>query len=79
MLTPEEAKDWPMHYLWAEEIKPGDYLIVMGEFQKVDRVKSFEPYSSIQIAARGASGSINYARTNKHRPHDSFWVLVKPA
>jgi hypothetical protein len=76
--TPEEAKDWPLYYLWAEKVKAGDYLIVMSEFQKVERVKSFKPYTSIQIVARSASGPINYARTNKHRPYDQFWVLVKP-
>jgi hypothetical protein len=77
--APVEAEGWPLRYRWAEEIKAGDYLIVMGDFQKVDRVNTFEPYASIQIVARGKEGVINYARTSRHRPYDSFWVLVSPA
>lgn len=77
--TPSEAEDWPLRWLYAEEIKAGDYLIDMGEFMKVIRVTTFEPLGAIQILARGdKSGAINYARTNRHRVHDQFWVLQKP-
>lgn len=68
--TPDEAKEWPLRYRYAHEVKPGDYLISMGTFNKVHRVKTFEPYDSVQINA----GGINYAR----RKRDSFWVLVSP-
>lgn len=68
--TPEEAEDWEPRYVFANEVKVGDYLIDMGTFQKVYSVRTFEPYDSVQIKA----GPINYSK----RRTNSVWILQKP-
>lgn len=73
--TPEEAEDWPTRYLPVAQVKEGDYVVDLGEFMKVSRVKTFEPYDSVQITARGPrSGTIHYA----YRNYNSVWTLIKP-
>jgi hypothetical protein len=68
--TPEEAVDWKARYVFAHEVKEGDYLVDMATFQKVYSVRTFEPYDSVQIKA----GKINYSK----RKTNGVWVLQKP-
>lgn len=72
--TPEEAKDWEIDYVPADEVKVGDYLVRNGFF-KVFKVTTFKPYDSVQIVGRSETqGQINFA----FRETNTVWVLQEP-